>query len=671
MLRIDPVQIILNQKERDNNLGHLLEVMADAYAFVKEAQPVKKIESQNRIIMVMVRQTTECSYFIREYATTVSFSMSLSIQGTYKISPSLLLLGKRVLEHILSDTDNKIKQYENKFKELKSALQERGVLQTEITVFRILDIVRGQGQHILLNTESRSNDSIAEAIDLNDIPYAPGARFNPEKGCLPGTREQIIEEIIQWVNRPNGEDAHCIYFLSGVAGSGKSAIVHTIAQHFDHSGRLGSSFCFDRADQIRRRPDYLFSTITLDIADLDPHWKTALCNVVKGKRALRSTLAPGEQFTNFILKPSEALTTVGPLVIVIDGLDESGNRAAREVLLKIIRDGMHALPSNFRVLVTSRPEPDIHEALTGKPHICRKHMDSIGKKENEADITLYIRRQLVDVTALELEWPNQEWCRLLLQSSDGLFQWASTACSAIKEGKGALHPTERLTRFIASARGLDGLYSEILGQAFDSSDSEDMFRFTSIMGRVLAAKEPLSVTSLSQLHSENEQLDIVELVMRPLASLLSGVTRADIAVRPLHASFSDFLMNKERSGQFYVDPASQHRNLALASWRVMKAKFRFNICELETSYLKNQDVPDLENRVTKHIPAHQSYACRFWEDHAREIIFKSTEVQILKVFLHEHFLHWLEALSLIGQLSSASSALESSSKWIKVIFLNM
>jgi hypothetical protein len=152
--------------------------------------------------------------------------------------------------------------------------------------------------------------SIGENVDLKDIPYAVGARFNPDKGCLPGTREQIIEEITQWVNSPNGKDVHRVYFLSGVAGSGKSAIAHTIAQYFDQLGRLGSSFCFDRADQVQRCPNKLFSTISLDIADLDRQWKTALCNVVQGKRALRSTQAPGEQFTNFILKPSEAITTI-------------------------------------------------------------------------------------------------------------------------------------------------------------------------------------------------------------------------------------------------------------------------------------------------------------------------------------------------------------------------
>jgi hypothetical protein len=151
------------------------------------------------------------------------------------------------------------------------------------------------------------------------------------------------------------------------------------------------------------------------------------------------------------------------------------------------------------VLIASRPESDINEALKGKKHVVRNSIDLNDAKANEADISLYIRKQLDGVPGLDLRWLNQQWCQLLLDSSNGLFQWAFAACSAIKGGGGGLRPTERLTRFITSAHGLDGLYAEILGQAFDPSDSEVMFRFMLIMGRILAAKEPLSVASLSEL----------------------------------------------------------------------------------------------------------------------------------------------------------------------------
>src|SRR5882762_6131716 len=156
--------------------------------------------------------------------------------------------------------------------------------------------------------------------------YAEGARYDLDKGCLPRTRDTIIDEINRWVNSPNGEDIPCIFYLSGVAGSGKSTIAHTIAHQYDQLGRLGSSFCFDRADQANRRPDNLFSTIARDLADLDPQRKRALWLTVKEKRSLRITRAPREQFEKFILVPANEMHTIGPVVIVIDALDECGDQ---------------------------------------------------------------------------------------------------------------------------------------------------------------------------------------------------------------------------------------------------------------------------------------------------------------------------------------------------------
>ena len=43
---------------------------------------------------------------------------------------------------MLSDTDSKIKEYEDKFTELKGQFQLRATLRTEITVLRILDVVK-------------------------------------------------------------------------------------------------------------------------------------------------------------------------------------------------------------------------------------------------------------------------------------------------------------------------------------------------------------------------------------------------------------------------------------------------------------------------------------------------------------------------------------------------
>ena len=46
----------------------------------------------------------------------------------------------------MSDVDSKIKQYEDKFKELKTGFQDGAILQTAITVSRIFDNLERLGE---------------------------------------------------------------------------------------------------------------------------------------------------------------------------------------------------------------------------------------------------------------------------------------------------------------------------------------------------------------------------------------------------------------------------------------------------------------------------------------------------------------------------------------------
>jgi hypothetical protein len=61
--------------DRDDSIVRLVETMDDVYSFVEEAEPMKKIESLGRIIELIAHQTTECAYFIRDYALSKDFCM--------------------------------------------------------------------------------------------------------------------------------------------------------------------------------------------------------------------------------------------------------------------------------------------------------------------------------------------------------------------------------------------------------------------------------------------------------------------------------------------------------------------------------------------------------------------------------------------------------------------
>jgi hypothetical protein len=105
----------------------------------------------------------------------------------------------------------------------------------------------------------------------------------------------------------------------------------------------------------------------------------------------------------------------------------------------------------------------------------------------------------------------------------------------------------------------------------------------------------------------------------------------------------------------------------------MDEGLKFNICDLETSYLRNDDVEDLSSRVEKSIPDHLSYSCCFWVEHVCNSTMHATEdhgdlFQEIQNFLHIRLLYWFEALSLIKKVSIASTALATTARWITVSF---
>ena len=73
--------------------------------------------------------------------------------------------------------------------------------------------------------------------------------------CLPGTRTIHIEEIYAWAAQLDGEanigSGAQILLVPGPAGSGKSALAHTVCRKVDGQGLLVCSTFFDHmGDQV-------------------------------------------------------------------------------------------------------------------------------------------------------------------------------------------------------------------------------------------------------------------------------------------------------------------------------------------------------------------------------------------------------------------------------------
>jgi len=105
---------------------------------------------------------------------------------------------------------------------------------------------------------------------------------------------------------------------------------------------------------------HLLTTLSRDLSGRYPSFKTALGRIVKDNSSLR--VGTRTLFGSLILELTD-LHIVGPILVVIDALDESGDVTGGNGLHTLLAIALSRLPSHFRLFITSRPEHGIESAF--------------------------------------------------------------------------------------------------------------------------------------------------------------------------------------------------------------------------------------------------------------------------------------------------------------------
>jgi hypothetical protein len=502
-------------------------------------------------------------------------------------------------------------------------------------------------------------------------PIEMDASSRPE--CLPGTREDILKFITDWLTTPS--DTQNVLWLHGLAGSGKSTISTTISEYFRDMDRLGCFIFFDRNDPSHSDPNPVIRTIAYCLATFDARIRSAMSTAIENNHGVAE--APlRKQFSKLLLEPLQSIgshSMEGPVVIVIDALDECGEAKSRKNLLALLAAELIKLPSAFRFIITSRAESDISAAFSNKLNVLEKEL-TISGHTNESDIYSFLCHEMVSIrerhSALNLapDWPSESTIGDLLKRSAGLFIWASMAVNFIIEG---YDPQEQLQILLSAdshqkpEAALDALYETALNAAGKWDSQTFISDFVAVMSAILVGQTLLSDEVIDKILSSNGRPP--SKFMLPRLRCLLQWSPGD-PVRVLHASFADYLTDPHRCGKnpWAIDLSIANQVFAEACLQRMNDELHFNMCDLESSYLANDDVPDLLQRNSVAIPAHLVYACQFWAHHVEIARYSNALLRKIRDFMFSNLLYWLEVLSLTGKVNLASTALLKTAKWSKV-----
>ncbi|KAL8300777.1 hypothetical protein RB593_010231 [Gaeumannomyces tritici] len=554
------------------------------------------------------------------------------------------------------------------------------IVPSKVEAEKRIEEVLGAVKETVQKTEKDVNNLVTQTC-LQKLPVAKGAAFDAQANehdpsCHPDTRVGLLAHIHSWIQDPNGES---IFWLRGMAGTGKSTISRTVAKTLADTKVPSASFFFKKGEGDRGSAAMFFTTIVTQLLHQLPALAPHVRNAIESDPAIVDK-PMGEQFEKLFLEPLDKCKgdVPGPLAVVVDALDECDREEDATALVSLLSRAKEATSVRIRFFVTSRPELPI---CLGFKDIGDSYKDlalhEIPAADVEKDISTFLRSELARVRrnynktvrgpGLPLDWPPSSSLKTLVDMAVPLFIFASTACRFIAGSKYST-PRERLDEILEyKEKGgwsqLHTTYLPILNQLLlEHTDSgvvsctEDerakIIRwFREIVGTIVLLADPLPISSLELLLGRSD----VDSGLRGLHSVLNISDDPISPVKLLHLSFRDFLVDDQNrdANPFWVNKQDTHERLAHRCLEVLSTgdNLKRNVCGLRLpGTLRDEISPQIISAV---LPPYVQYACRYWVHHQKESKRRIRDGDFVDRFLTKHLLHWLEALAVIGRIGES------------------
>ncbi|KXN83282.1 hypothetical protein AN958_01615 [Leucoagaricus sp. SymC.cos] len=298
---------------------------------------------------------------------------------------------------------------------------------------------------------------------LTDAAYNSAAR-EQKANCYPGTRTQHINDITGWAT-VSGQNPRRLFSMRGAAGTGKTSIAQSCAEQADGNGVLGASFFFWRDNGVVD-PTCLFPTIAVQLSRRIRPYRVILERQVNDDPSLPMARMD-TQLRELILKPFLELERDGvriqPRIVFIDGLDEAATKDAQSKIVELIAGSIKAHDARIPLLwsIFCRPESHIIHAFSD--HVSSSpfywEITLHASEELDDEIELYLRGFLRGRMACRtggffgpsvgaVQWPSDKDIGELVRLCQRLFIYAATLARYIMNPN-SYSPEKRLQEVLS------------------------------------------------------------------------------------------------------------------------------------------------------------------------------------------------------------------------------
>ncbi|QRV95009.1 Notchless protein [Ceratobasidium sp. AG-Ba] len=517
----------------------------------------------------------------------------------------------------------------------------------------------------------KSLDELTTETYIKGLPHSDAAYYQSAQskrlnraGCTKNTRVDVLRELHDWTGSASHER---IYWLNGMAGTGKTTIAYSICHKLEQERTLAASFFCSRQLPECRDVNRIVPTIAYQLARYSIPFRHAIAPLLTADPDVYNKPI-ATQFRELIVKPVNKVSGSLPshLIIVIDALDECDAETGTADILKVLLAEAPSLPLKF--FVSSRPEHDILKRMrqTQRDRVnTEMRLHELASNIVQSDIRTYLRTELQPhITVSDVEMDS------LVHRSGVLFIYAATVVRYVS-GQDYAWGATRLADVLSvavgnpneSTEGIDALYTAILNAAYDNTclTKANRAQMLLVLHTVVCAREPLpknTMAGLVKLHSEQT----VQAILSPLLSVLQ-VSDESGAITTLHESFPDFLLESSRSGRFHCNAAEHNARLAELCFEQIGKQVPINICGLQSSHVFDKDVPGLNEKIDKAISPELFYACCYWDGHVKSTNANEGVIELLFRFLSERLLLWMEIMNLKKAFAHGVRMLHDMKEW--------
>ncbi|KAF9871286.1 hypothetical protein CkaCkLH20_11207 [Colletotrichum karsti] len=357
-------------------------------------------------IETTVRQCEECIEELEEEVKKFQKTKTDSITSNLKATGRRLAYPFR--QSTLHKLDEDIDDLVSRLSFALSLLQQKTVdhIQDDVQDMRaILDLIRAQ----------QVSDEIQDWLNAPDA----SVNFNENhKKKHPGTGLWLVKgpNFATWLDKQNS-----FLWLKGFAGCGKSVLCSTAIQHtmrrrgFDSSSRVGVAFFFFTFnDNTKQSTSAMLRALILQLSGQVKDSPIALTQLHKQNKRT----APTDSSLLDCLR--QILSTFQDVYILLDALDESPRGTHREAVLDALAGMRGWTGTHLHLLVTSRDEVDIRDALQATD----EESVSLQSEGIDRDIADFVSQHLRDNRRLH-KWRDSydEIEDVLTQKAKGVFRW--------------------------------------------------------------------------------------------------------------------------------------------------------------------------------------------------------------------------------------------------------